>query len=164
MWDILLAILIGAAIPLIIQWIQSREKSKFFDLERKEKFRIAAIEKRLEAHQKAYAQLSRFWDIIDSNSREEVRDMIKEGKEFMYNYSLYLESGTRKKMDEVLGFLNAYCPREYYISKLEPSERTKALNTYIKEEQRLNELGKLIQEEVALEPITLNYKQKSESK
>lgn len=51
MWDILLALIIGAAIPIITQYVQSKEKQKYFDLERKEKLKLVAIEKRLEAHQ-----------------------------------------------------------------------------------------------------------------
>ncbi|NWG28130.1 MAG: hypothetical protein HXY48_06295 [Ignavibacteriaceae bacterium] len=147
-----------AIFGLIIGWLITYIK---FKIERKDKFRMAAIEKRLEAHQKAYALCSKFWVVVDTNSRDEITAIIKESREFMSNYSLYLESGTRKKMIEVIGFFNAYCPREEFLSKFSPSKRAEALNTYIKEEKRLNELSRLIQEEVALEPILLNEKVKS---
>lgn len=53
MWEYVLAIFIGAAIPLITIWLQSKEKRKYFEFERKEKMKMVAIEKRLEAHQMA---------------------------------------------------------------------------------------------------------------
>lgn len=143
---------IFAIIGLLIGWLITYIK---FKVERKDRFRMAALEKRLDAHQKAYALCSKFWIVVDTNSRDEVRSIIKEGREFMSNYSLYLENGTRKKMIEVIGFFNAYCPREGFLSKFDPSKRSEALNTYVKEEKKLNELSRLIQEEVALEPISM---------
>lgn len=154
--ETILALIIGAAIPLIIQSLQSKEKKKFFELEHKEKLKLTSLDKRLEAHQKAYAQCSRFWEVIDSANEEEISNVIKEGKELMINYSLYLENGTRKKMIEVLGFFHAYCPRKKFISEFEPVERKRAIEIFIKESKKLEELSKLIQEEVALEPISLN--------
>lgn len=152
---------IFAIVGLIIGWLITYIK---FKTERKDKFRMAAIEKRLEAHQKAYALCSKFWVVVDTKRRDEVIDIIQESREFMSNYSLYLESGTRKKMIDVIGFFNAYCPREEFLSKFDAGKRSEALNTYIKEEKRLNELSKLIQEEVALEPISLNETVKSTRK
>jgi hypothetical protein len=142
-----------AIFGLIIGWLLTYIK---FKIERKDRFIMAAIEKRLDAHQKAYALCSKFWVVVDTNSRDEVTSLIKESREFMSNYSLYLEGGTRKKMIEVIGFFNAYCPREEFLSKFSSSKRSEALNTYLKEEKKLNELSRLIQEEVALEPILLN--------
>lgn len=143
---------IFAIIGGIIGWFITYLK---FKLERKDKFRIAAIEKRLEAHQKAYSQCMKFFDILDSHDENEVKHAFKDGQTFMANYSLYLEKGTRKKFIEVLGFLNAYCPREKYLKLLGPNERMSGTKKYIEEEEKVFELANLIQTEVALEPIAL---------
>lgn len=143
---------IFAILGIIIGWLITYAK---FKTERKDKFRMAAIEKRLEAHQKAYAVCMRFWDVIDTDSEEEVRSVIKDGKDLMSNYSLYLESGTRKMMVKTIGFFIAYCPREKFVSKFEFSKRKNAYDIFIKESKSLDELSNLIQQEVALEPISI---------
>lgn len=164
MWNYIIAILIGAAIPLIIQKIQSREKRKFFELERKDKFRMAAVEKRLDAHQKAYAFCMHSFEVMFSHNEEEVQRVFQEGQTLMENYSLYLENGTRKKMVEALGFLRAYCPKEKYISEFEPPERKKEIDRFHKESQKVFDLAIIIQKEVELEPISLKYNTESETK
>ena len=162
MWDYIIAILIGAAIPLIIQKIQSIEKRKFFELERKDKFRMAAVEKRLEAHQKAYAFCLHSLEVMFSNSEEEVQHVFEEGHKLMENHSLYLENGTRKKMVEALGFLRAYCPKAKYISEFDPPERKKEIERFHKESQKVFDLASIIQKEVELEPIALKDNMVSE--
>jgi hypothetical protein len=157
-------ILIGAAIPLIILKIQSREKRKYFELERKDKFRMAAIEKRLEAHQKAYAFCMHSFEVMNSHSEEDVQHVCREGLSLMENHSLYLENETRKKMSEVIGFLRAYCPKEKFISEFDRSERKKALEIFHRESKKVFELSEVIQKDVALEPISINVKKISNSK
>jgi hypothetical protein len=156
MWDYIIAVLIGAAIPLIIQKIQSSEKSKFFELERKDKFRMAAVDKRLEAHQKAYAFCLHSLEVMFSSSEEEIQNVFEEGRKLMENHSLYLENGTREKMVEALGFLRAYCPKAKYISEFDPSERKNEIERFHKESQKVFDLATIIQKEVELEPIALN--------
>lgn len=144
---------IFAIVGLLVGWFVTYTK---FKIERKDKFRMAAIDKRLEAHQRAYAVCLHFWEVVDSDNIEEIKSVTKEAKELMTNYSLYLESDTRKLMVRTIGFFNAYCPREKFINKFEgEEERKKALEIYLKEEKCLDDLSIAIQSEVALEPVSL---------
>lgn len=76
MWNFILAILIGAAIPLITLWLQSKEKRKYFELERKEKFKLVAIDKRIEAHQQALKQWSILQSVIHKKDGEEKQKLL----------------------------------------------------------------------------------------
>jgi len=158
-WEYLLTFLVGAAIPLIGILIQRRDKNKLFEIERRDKFKLAALDKRLEAHQKAYALCSVMMVVMDSSDEDEVRKVFKDGQKLMSVYSLYLGNGTRNKFVEALGFLNAYCPSEKFISKFDSNENKRnAMETFLKESERIFDLAKVIQEEVALEPISMDFK------
>ena len=157
MWETLITLLIGAAIPLIIQRLQSKEKKKFFELEHKEKLKLTALDKRLEAHQKTYAFCMHALDKMFSNDEESIKHIYQEGLIIMENYSLYLESGTRKKMVESLGFLRAYCPKNKYISEFNPSDQKKEIERFHKESKKVFELADIVQKEVELEPISLKF-------
>ena len=142
---------IFAIIGLIFGWLITYLK---FKVERKDKFRMAAIEKRLEAHQKAYAFCMLLFDVMFSDSEEEIRAIFRDGQKLMANYSLYLENGTRNKMVEALGFINAYCPKRKYLLEFEPEEKKKAIETFHKESKKVFDLAVIIQKEVELEPIS----------
>ena len=129
-----------------------------FRLERKDKFRTIAIEKRLEAHQKAYAQCSEFIRAFELRDAEEVRTILKNGQEFCNKYFLYLEKGSRKKFIEALGVLNAYLPIYNYIQLFEPQVRKNAFADIMKGIDIISDLARLIQKEVELEPIVDNSK------
>ena len=164
-WEYLLTFLIGAAIPIIGILIQRRDKNKLFEIERKDKFKLAALDKRLEAHQKAYALCSKMLEVMDSQDEAEVKNIISDARTLLANYSLYLGENTRNKMAKAIGFFNAYCPREKFISKFDSHEnKIKAMDTFLNESERIFELAKVIQEEVALEPISLKYEQKPKAK
>jgi len=145
----------------IIGWFFTYMK---FKLERKDKFRMAAIEKRLEAHQKAYAQCMTFFDIMNSRDEDEVQKVFKAGQDFMANYSLYLEKGTREKFVEALGFINAYCPRWDYLRDFQKEEYKSELKRIHQESEKIFELSRIIQKEVELEPITLEIENISKQK
>ena len=99
MWDYILAVLIGAAIPLITLWFQSKEKRKYFELERKEKFKLVAIERRLEAHQQAIKQWEILQSVIHKPDEEEKSIIISGVRDFWLNSCLYLEKETREKLN-----------------------------------------------------------------
>ena len=93
-----------------------------------------------------------------------MKNIIDKGRTLLANYSLYLGDNTRNKIVNAMGFFNAYCPREKFISKFDSNEnKIKAMDTFLNESERLFDLAKVIQEEVALEPISMNYKQIPES-
>jgi hypothetical protein len=101
MWDYIVAGLIGAAIPLITLWLQSKEKRKYFELERKEKLKLVAIDKRLEAHQQALKQrYDKKSDIHASDDDLQKAKVLKAARDFWYSQSLYLEKQTRSKFQE----------------------------------------------------------------
>jgi len=135
---------------IIIGWFFTFMK---FKLERKDKFRMAAIEKRLEAHQKAYAQCTKFIEVIDSRDETEVHKVFKEGQEFMSNYAIYLERETRKKFIEALGVINAYLPKFKYFSEFPYPEREEKFDKFIKEVEKIFDLARVILQEVELEPL-----------
>lgn len=148
---------------IIIGWFITFWK---FRLERKDKFRMAAIEKRLEAHQKAYAQCMIFVDVINEHNGEKVKIIFEDARTFYTNYSLYLEKGTRKKFVETLGFINAFCPRWDYLKNFEPNQKKEELERFHRESQKVFDLAKIIQKEVELEPLVEStwIKQKIRSK
>ncbi|MBK7377857.1 MAG: hypothetical protein IPJ03_02445 [Ignavibacteriales bacterium] len=90
MWDIIIALIIGAAIPIITIWLQSREKRKYFELERKEKMKMVAIEKRLEAHQQALKHWELMRTVIHKPDEDsEKLKIINDSDKFWLDYSLY---------------------------------------------------------------------------
>lgn len=134
----------------ILGWTLAFLKFKY---ERKDKFRMAAIEKRLEAHQKAYAQCTKFIEVIDSRDEALVHKVFKEGQEFMSNYAIYLERETRKKFIEALGVVNAYLPKFKYFSEFPYHEREEKYDKFIKEIEKIFNLARVILQEVELEPL-----------
>jgi len=155
MWGYIIAFLVGAAVPIFINWLERKDKRKQFNLERKDKYKLVAIEKRLEAHQKAYFQCMDFLKAIDYHDESDVRRVFVNGQNFYANYSLYLGEKVREKYLEALGFINAYCPRWNYINEFERIERKEALKKYHKESEKVFELARIIQTEVQLEPIDM---------
>jgi hypothetical protein len=76
MWGYVITLIIGAAIPLITIWFQSKEKEKYFELERKEKFKLVAIEKRLEAHQKAFLLWAKMIEFVHKPDERKIKILI----------------------------------------------------------------------------------------
>ena len=139
---------------VIVGWLITLLK---FRIERKDRFRMAAIDKRLEAHQKAYSYCMHALDKMFSNDEEVIKHIYQEGLTIMENHSLYLENGTRKKMVESLGFLRAYCPKDKYVSEFDPSDRKKEIERFHRESKKVFELADIVQKEVELEPISLKF-------
>ncbi len=148
----LATLIIGATIPLITLY-----------LNRKDMYRTVAIEKRLEAHQKAFEQCMFFVNCLDEHDAEKVRQVFKDAQTFYSKYSLYLEKQTRKKFIEALGFINAYCPRWDYLKDFEGEERQRELMKIRKESKKVFDLAAIIQSEVELEPIVPEIKIYAES-
>lgn len=142
----LLGIFVGSFITVLIQRYDHRVK-----------FRLAALDKRLEAHQKAFEQCSFFVSCLDERDAEKVRKVFKDAQTFYSNYSLYLENGTRKKFVEALGFINAFCPRWDYLKDFKQEERQEELKRFHRESQKVFDLASIIQKEVQLEPIVLSF-------
>jgi hypothetical protein len=143
----LLGIFVGAFLTLLIQW---------FD--RKDKFRLVAIEKRLQTHQEAFAWWYKLIWVIHSPSDERI-PVISEVRNFWINNCLYLEKNTRKEFDIVINLVNGYSDKLQQAKiTLDAVEKDKIRLDYLGNWDRIVQLPKLIQSEVELEPIVPDIK------
>ncbi len=155
MWDIIVALIIGAAIPIITQRIQSKEKKAYFELERKEKLKLVAIEKRLEAHQQALKLWYDLKTVIHFPDGDQNKsDILNSARNFWYSNSLYLEKQTRQKFQDAFWIVSNYkmwleMRREYD----DPKEKEKHTKFYTDQWNEFHKLFEIIQKEVELEPI-----------
>ena len=154
MWDYILVLLIGAAIPLITLWFQSREKRKYFELERKEKFKLVAIEKRLEAHQQAISQWEILQSVIHKPDGEEKSKIISGVRGFWLNNCLYLEKETREKLKEAIWIVSSYKMWLEMYKEMDPGkEKEDHKKFFLGCWNDFHKLFEIIQKEVELEPI-----------
>ena len=151
----IIGVLIGSIITSLIFLFERKDKLKLAAQDRKDKFRLAAIDKRLEAHQKAYSYCTKILKLMDSNDENDIRSLFLQGQDLLSDYALYLGDGTRTKLVEVLGVLNAYYPRKKFINSFTLEKRNEAYEIYKRETKKIFDLSKVIQKEVALEPINL---------
>ena len=155
MWDYLLAVFVGAAIPLITLWLQSKEKKKYFELERKEKLKLVAIDKRLETHQQAIKQWFDLYTVIHKPDNDEGKIAILEAARlFWYSNSLYLERQTRIKFQEAIWIVSFYGMwLEMYKEMKLGKEKDEHKKFFMSKWDDFHKLFELIQKEVELEPI-----------
>ncbi len=155
MWNYIIAILMGAAIPLITIWLQSREKRKYFELERKEKLKMVAIENRLKAHQQAL----KYWDDLRSvihspDSDKRKREILKASRDFWYLNCLYLEKQTRFNFRKAFWIVSNYKIWLDLSREMTPGkERDEHKKFYMDCWDDFHKLFEIIQKEVELEPI-----------
>ncbi len=84
MWDNIVLVLVGAAIPIFINWLQRKEGRKKFDLQRKDKYKLVAIEKRLEAHQQAFFHWNKLATIIHENDSYIRQSILESARDFYF--------------------------------------------------------------------------------
>jgi hypothetical protein len=86
-WSIIAGTLLGVGISTGVQLVISNR-------ERADKFKLAALEKRLEVHQKAF---SLWYDLMWSVNKDEARDeMVKKCDDFWKTHCLYLDEKSRE--------------------------------------------------------------------
>lgn len=155
MWDIIVALIIGAAIPIITQRIQSKEKKQYFELERKEKLKLVAIEKRLEAHQQALRHWYDLKTIIHSADNDPHKiEVLESARKFWYSNSLYLEKETRTKFQDVYWIISNYHMwLQMYREMPQGKEKEEHYKFYMQQWNDFHKLFEIIQKEVELEPI-----------
>jgi hypothetical protein len=101
---------------------------------------------------------------MDTRDEVEVKNIIYDSKKLLNEYSLYLGANTRDKMVKAIGFFNAYCPRDKFLAQFDSNERKiNAMDIIINETEKIFDLARVIQEEVALEPISMQYQKESAS-
>lgn len=143
----ILGIFVGAFITLLVQ-----------KYDRKDKFRLVAIEKRLQAHQEAYALWYKLIWVIHSPSSERIL-VTTEARNFWFNNCLYLEKNTRKEFDIVIKLVDGYSDKLSYGKQTsDPKEKEKIRKDFMKDWDRIMQLPKYIQSEVELEPIVFDLK------
>jgi len=140
----LLGVVIGAVITLVI-----------FRIDRKDKFRFAAIERRLEAHQEAFKFWYELLSVIHKPGENKVKqDVLNEAYDFWENNALFLEKRTRKNFREAINIVSFYHGDLIYEREAtEPEDKRKAKQRYIENWYYFMDLIDIIQQEVELEPL-----------
>ncbi len=154
MWSYILTLLIGAAIPVFIRWIDSKERQKFFNLEVKEKMKLVAIEKRLEAHQQAFKIWLDLHSLMNKHTPDDMIKTVNNAYDFWNNNALYLEVKTRKDFTKAIEIVTYH---QNMIEKVRQAEDRKEKEKYkamlYEGEDFFQKLFETIQKEVELEPI-----------
>jgi len=161
----IIAFVVGAAVPIFLNWLERREKRKQFGLERKDKYKLVAVEKRLEAHQRAFYHWGKLSEIIHEPDIENRNIVLLEARKFFFENSLYLEKKTRQEFYITINRVSNY-PNMISIwkhSKDGPA-KIKAYEELMKDWEAIQDLPKIIQNDVELEPIKMEIKVKPEGK
>ncbi|MEW6652914.1 MAG: hypothetical protein AB1394_05520 [Bacteroidota bacterium] len=140
-------IFIGAFITLFAQWY-----------DQKTKFRLVAIEKRLQTHQEAFSWWYKLIWVIHSPSNDRI-PVITEARKFWLNNCLYLERKTRKEFDIIIKLVDGYSDKLQHAKiTLDSKEKEIIRQEYLGDWNRIFQLPELIQSEVELEPIVPDLK------
>ena len=143
----LLGIFIGAFITLFVQWY-----------DQKTKFRLVAIEKRLQTHQEAFSWWYKLIWVIHSPSDVRI-PVLTEARNFWLNKCLFLERKTRKEFDIVIKLVDGYSDKlQYGKETSDPVEKDKIRQDFMNDWNRIFDLPRYIQSEVELEPIVPDLK------
>lgn len=145
----------GAAIPMINNWLNKIEKEKYFKLEVKEKLKLVAVEKRLEAHQKAFSKWYDLLEVIHKPDHDPGKlAIINDATEFWKSNSIYLERNTRNDFREAIFIVSSY---SIFLlaarQEQDPVQKKKDIAYYKNEWEIFMKVPETIQLEVELEPI-----------
>lgn len=122
--------------------------------ERRDKFRLAALEKRLEVHQRAFALARRM--IFTLHDSAEKNSVATECKTFWDGQSLYLSNDVRREFHKSYLFYNFYDQEIESIRSLkeaDPESAKKAHQELIAHTEELRQLPALIENAVDLEAM-----------
>jgi hypothetical protein len=124
--------------------------------ERKDKFRLAALDRRLDAHQRAFTLARRMIFTLRSSDPTETNKLSSECKLFWEEQSLFLSNEVRKQFWKCFLFYNFYGQEIETIKSLKQtdSEYYKKANESLRaEREQLNNLPSLIENAVDLEAM-----------
>ena len=153
-WFSLIGFVLGSLITVIIFRIERKDRLKISSQECKDKFKLVAIEKRLEAHQQALAYWYKMIKYVHKKNTLEKIKILDEAKEFWYHNSLYLEKETRKRFLDCINIVSSYNDKLYsYKTSIIDDIKEKLKNEYMNDWNDLMKLPEIIQKEVELEPI-----------
>lgn len=151
----LIGVLFGSIITYLIFRTERKDKLTQASKERQDKFRLVAIEKRLEAHQRALKLWYELKTVIHSPDGDQHKtEVLEAARNFWYENSLYLEKQTRHKFQDAFWIVSNYkmwleMRREYD----DPKEKEKHTKFYTDQWNEFHKLFEIIQKEVELEPI-----------
>ncbi|MDP2302502.1 MAG: hypothetical protein Q8N03_08770 [Ignavibacteria bacterium] len=155
-WDYILTFLVGATVPVFISWLQRKDERKKFELERKDKYKLVAIEKRLEAHQQAYFHWEKLISVIHEKDQEKRNSLINNAREFWFSNCLYLEKTTRQEFLVGINRVSDYQTLLAIWKSLPASEEKNHQHQILLNDwESTFKLGDIIQQDVELEPIIL---------
>ena len=145
--------------------MQRRDERKKFDLERKDKYKLVAIEKRLEAHQQAYFLWDKLIHVIHERDDEKRNKTMAEAREFWLQNNLYLETKTRNDFIVTINCVSMHPMFLETLRQAEQGDEKKKASKDVKENWVfIQKLGITIQKDVELEPITLKQDSSPEGK
>jgi len=149
-------ILIGAVISTFTSWLQRRDERKRFELERRDKYKLMAVEKRLEAHQKAFVHSVALIGAIHENDESKRSKVLADAYEFWVNYSLYLEKETRLQFRYCVSLVSMYkMDIQFWREEENLFEKRKKSEQIQMNWETIQNLPNIIQKEVELEPIKI---------
>ena len=158
-WGYIVAFIVGAAVPIFINWLERKEKRKLFELERKDKYKLVAVEKRLEAHQKAFKYWSKLIEIIHEDDDEKRNKLLSEAREFFFENNLYLEKKTREEFYLNIGRISNHKTLiQIWRAFTQGQEKEEAHQKLNENWEDIFNFPKIIQSDVDLEPIALKPK------
>lgn len=138
-------ICIGAFITLLAQ---------YFD--RKDKYRMIAIEKRLQAHQDAFYQWYKLKNAIHLQDDDKREEIITEANDYFFKNALYLENETREEFYRTIKRVTFYPSYlENWKSSRQVEEKEKAYKELMENWNAIWELPNIIQNEMKLDPFVV---------
>jgi len=154
----LIGVLIGSLITYIIFRTERKDKLSLASKERQDKFRLVAIEKRLEAHQKAMKYWYKMIEVIHKQGDIKT-NVLLEAREFWYDNSLYLEKETRKRFSDAISIVSMYRDKvDFYKLESFDDQKEELKKEFLKDWSDFMALPAIIQNEVQLEPIQPDIK------
>jgi hypothetical protein len=124
--------------------------------ERRDKFRLAALDKRLEVHQRAFTLARKMINTLLSSKPEIRNDVSSQCKQFWEEQSLYLSNEVRKQFRKSLLFYNYYLEDGGQIASLkddDPETYKKEKERFLAEKEQFMSLPALIERAVDLEAM-----------
>jgi len=144
----LIGIIIGAIGTILSNWFISKKeleiKNQLAIEEQKDKYKLAALDKRLEVHQKAYS----LWYELIYASENERGDILKKCGELWHNNCLYLGPKSRKAFHDGLLTYRALKIHKIYDD-----------NFLEKKWSEIRKVSDIIEEEVGLPAIRFDEKE-----
>jgi len=149
-----IGVLVGSGITVLIFFLSKRHQEKIFSLERKDKMKLIAIEKRLEAHQQALVHWYSLRDVIHNYDDDDRKKVVNSAFDFWYSKCLYLEKQTRDKFYEAASIVDRYPMNlRLFREAIDETERKSMSNLLNEQWNKFHDLHPIIFSEVELEPI-----------